>query len=382
MTSTTGTVPPPAAAPPDYYVNSWAGRISQRLAGRVVDSMIAFGCIVAAIVFGPQGRPLAQDLVIVALVSAIETVSITRTGATLGMHVVDLRVAVVGRPGRPDWLTALRRSVPVALCYPILVPGTFVVLVMPFALLISIALSPLRRGFHDRSSGTVVVHEGAPRLLTEDHLASWWQPDHAVVLSPWGRVPGLYDRRRARAHRLDDAWWLAAVIMVATIASVGMRDVPMLWLWSTLLWLVVVSVDEAWWVSTRGATPGHLRAGYLVVDLRTGAKPSRRRAIVRAVVLAPLLYIPPLMLLLGLWVHSSSLHRGPHDLLARTIVVEPGYVPRRFAPAPAPLPRAPVVAQPVWYPTPGSWIPALPPPPVDPWTGPAGPPPPSVPGPF
>lgn len=378
MTSITGATPPPAVAAPDYYVNSWAGRTSQRLAGRIIDSMIAFGCIVATIVLGPQGRPLAQDLLIVALVSAVETISITRSGATLGMHVVDLRVAVVGRAGRPDWLTALRRSVPVALCYVILLPGTFVVFVMPFALLISIGLSPLRRGFHDRSSGTVVVQQGAPRLITEDHLAGWWQPDQSVVLSPWGRVPDLYDRRRARAHRFDDAWWLAASIMAATIASVGMRDVPMLWLWSTLVWLVVVSVDETWWVATRGATPGHLHAGYRVVDLETGATPSRRRAIVRAVVLAPLLYVPPLQLLLALWVRSSSLHRGPHDLAARTIVVEPGYVPREFAPAPVPQPRPPVVAQPGWYPPAGPWTPALPPPPVLPWN----PPPPNVPGPF
>lgn len=376
-------------APARYYVNSWAARTGQRVAARAIDSLIAFGCVVAVIVIGPHGRPLGQDLIIVALVATIESIAISRTGATPGMHVLDLKVASVGRATHPTLLAAWRRTIPVALCYPIFLPGLFSVLVMPVVLLISIGLSPLRRGFHDRLSGTVVVQNDAPALITEDAMAGWWQPDQGVVMSPWGRVPDLFDRRRARAHRIDGAWWLAALIMVTTIASVGMRDVPKLWLWSTAAWLVAATIDEAWWISKRGATPGHTHLGYRVVDLTTGEAPTRSRAVLRAVVLAPLLYIPPFQLVLALWVRASTLHRGPHDLLANTIVVEPGHVPHSFVPAPAPLPYVPVMAVPGPYPIgvhPPGPSPALPPPYLPPMPLPPPPPgPPSlphIPGPF
>lgn len=370
-----------------YYVNSWAARTSQRLAARLIDSMLAFGCIVAVIALGPHGRPLAQDLVIIALVAGLESLVLTRTGATPGMYVLGIRVATVGRAGHPDWLTALRRSVPVALCYPVLVPGILFVVIMPFALLISIGLSPLRRGFHDRLSGTVVVQADAPARITEDDMAGWWQPDQGVVMSPWGRVPDLFDRRRARAHRVDGAWWLAAAIMVATIASVGLRDVPRLWLWLTLVWIVAVSVDETWWITNRGATPGHAHFGYRVVDLATGENPSRGRAALRAVVLAPLLYVPPLQVVLALWVRASALHRGPHDLIARTVVVEPDFEPHVFvAPPPLPMgahPYAPHYGAWGYGAGASGWVPPLPPPPHAGYPPPPPPSPPSAPpGPF
>jgi uncharacterized RDD family membrane protein YckC len=263
----------------------------------------------------------------------------------------------------------------------VLLPGTFVALIMPAALVLSIALSPLRRAFHDRSSGTVVVQVGAPARITEADTALWWQPQRAVVMSPWGRVPDLYDRRRARAHRVDGAWWLAAVVMVMTIASVGIADVPNLWLWSTAIWLVAITVDEVWWVTNKGATPGHLHAGYRIVDLATGTTPTRSRALLRAVVVGPLLYIPPLQLVLALWVRASALHRGPHDLIANTVVVEPGYEPVAFAPPPAPVALPAFPPGPTWYPPP-LWHPPLPPPPPSspPPPTPAGPP--NVSGPF
>lgn len=386
MTAIVGADPSRSTVTPDYYVNTWAARTSQRVAARIVDSMIAFGCVVAVIVIGPHGRPLAQDLLIVVLVTAIETIAVTRTGATLGMHVMDIRVAPVGRTGHPDWTTAWRRSLPVALCYPILLPGLFVVFAMPFALLMSIALSPHRRAFHDRSSGTVVVQKGAPARIDDHDMAGWWQNDQSVVFSEWGRVPDLNDRRRARAHRLDGTWWLSGLIMVTTIASVGMRDVPKLWLWSTALWFVAVTTDEVWWITTRGAHPGHLRAGYRVVDLATGETPSRARAFVRAVVLGPLLYVPPFQLVLALWVRASVLHRGPHDLIARTVVVEPDFEPRVFAPPPMPSPIPPFVPIPAWYPPAPIWAPPQSPLPPPPQSRPRAPDaqwmPPTVPGPF
>ncbi|MBS1848628.1 MAG: RDD family protein, partial [Actinobacteria bacterium] len=271
-------------------------------------------------------------------VMAVEGLAITAWGATPGMRTMGVRIATIGSATNPSWRTALQRTFPVALCYPVFLPGTLLVVVMPIVLLTSVAMSPLRRGFHDRMSGTVVVQANAPARITEAMLDTWWQPNRNLVMSPWGRVPDVYDRRRARAHRVDGSTWLAFVIMLTTIASVGFTHVPWLWLWTTLIWLAVVVVDEAVRLSTSGSTPGHDRFGYRVVDMGTGEPPTRRRAFIRSAVLAPLLYIPPLQLLAALWVQASALHRGPHDLAAGTIVVEPGFRPHSFVAPPLPVP--------------------------------------------
>ncbi len=370
-----------AGAPtqPRYFVNSWAARTGQRLGARVIDSAFALLAIALVLVIGPHGRPLAQDLEILALVTAFESILLARLGATAGMQALGIRVAVLDSTAKPSWLAACRRTVPVALCYTLPIPGLFAVLVMPFALLVSLGMSPLRRGFHDRLSGTIVVQRDAPALITTADLDTWWQPGQAAVMSPWGRVPGLYERRRARAHRLDGSWWLAGAIVVATVASVGLRAVPLLWLWLALGWMVLVVIDETRWLSKDGTTPGHAQAGYRVVDMASGAPPTRGRALARSAVLAPLLYLPPLQLLLGLWVNASALNRGPHDLVGHTIVVEPDYVPPRFAARAAPVwmtwpaDQRPVVAD-VIPPPPVSRHHTAPPPPA--------PPPPFTPGPF
>jgi hypothetical protein len=342
-----------AAPAPRYYVASWSARTGQRISARIVDSAIAAVVVVLVLVAGPHGRPFAQDLVILTLVTAVEAGSITRFGATAGMRAVGLHVAPIGRTGNPTWLQAFRRTVPVAMCSMILLPGTLVALVMPFVLLTSISLSPLRQAFHDRLSETLVVTDGAPPRITRDMLDLWWDPAKGATMTPWGRVPDLHERRRARAHRLDGAWWLAAAIVVATIASVGMPHVPWLILWLALAWMVVLVADETWRVAATGTTPGHAAMGYRVVDLTTGEAPSTGRALARSLVLAPLLCIPPLQLLLAVWVQASALNRGPHDLAGHTVVVEPGYVAPQLQ-----LPPAPVWIG--WAPTGPGWMPPAP----------------------
>ena len=198
-----------AAPAPRYYVASWAARTGQRISARTIDTAVAAVVVTAVLVIGPHGRPFAQDLVIFALVTAIETTSIVRGGATVGMRVVGLHVAPIGHRGSPTWLQAFRRTIPVALCSMILLPGTPVALVMPVVLLTSISLSPLRQAFHDRLSETLVVTDGAPDLITLEMLELWWDPSKGATMTPWGRVPDLHERRRARAHRLDGEWWLA-----------------------------------------------------------------------------------------------------------------------------------------------------------------------------
>ena len=340
------------ATPPRYYVASAAARTGERISARFIDFAIASVIVLAVLVVGPHGRPFAQDLVILALVTAVETVSIAQRGSTFGMRTRGLRVQPIGHPGNPTWLQAFRRSMPVALCMMVMLPGTLVAMVMPFVLLISISLSPLRRGFHDRLSETIVVTSRAPELITCDLLDLWWDPSKGNTMTPWGRVPDLHERRRARSHRLDGEWWLAALIVVGTIASAGLSHVPWLLLWLALLWIAALVADETWQLTSKSTTPGHAAMGYRVVDLTTGEAPSRGRALARSAVLAPLLYLPPLQLILAFWVQASSLNRGPHDLVGHTVVVEPDYVAPQLRLPPAPMWNN-------WTPVPG-WTPPVP----------------------
>lgn len=367
---TTAAVTPP----PRIYVASWAARTGQRVNARIIDLAVSAVVVLTVLALGPHGRPFAQDLIILSVVTMIETVSITTRGATVGMRVVGLRVQPIGRTGFPSWLAAFRRSVPVAMCSMVLLPGTFVALVMPIVLLTSVSLSPLRQAFHDRLSDTLVVTDGAPGHITTSMLELWWDPSRGVTMTPWGRAPDLHERRRARSHRLDGAWWLAAPIVIATVMTARQPHSLRLLASLAIVWMMLFIYDETVRIHRIGTTPGHAALGFRIVDIDTGANPSLGRAFVRSLVLAPLLYIPPLQLLLALWVQASSRNRGPHDLVGRTVVVEPDFVPPRLDVPPLPV-WTPGVSAPFSPSTTYGWVP--PPPPVPPrWAPPPPPPPP------
>ena len=289
---------------------------------------------------GPDGRPFAQDILIVMVVGGFESAFLATGSATVGKRVMDLRVASFDAAGPVPWLQAVRRSIPIALCYTIPFPGTFTLILMPIALGVSLELSPFGQAFHERLSDTITVVKGAPAVIRRSSLETWYDPSELAVLTQWGRAPDLHERRRARAHRLDNVWWLSAIVVVGTIGAVAFTSSRWNLLWLACAWLAVFCVDETWRISTTGTTPGHAHFGFSIVDITTGKPPSTARALLRSLVLAPLLYLPPLQLILGLWVRSSRLHRGPHDLIARTVVVERDYV------------------QPLWIPPPASWGPS------------------------
>jgi uncharacterized RDD family membrane protein YckC len=90
------------------------------------------------------------------------------------------------------------------------------------------------------------------------------------------------------------------------------------------LWLVLFVVDETWRIARDGSTLGHRREGLVVVDERTGEPPDRSRALARAVVLTVFWFFPPLLPVLALSIQLGRSGRGPHDLVAGTVVVEAG----------------------------------------------------------
>lgn len=306
---------------------------------------------------GPSGRPLAQCILIVAVVAGLEALQLTYWQATLGMRAAGLQIRkfdyVVAASGQTPipFIDALRRSIPIALCYTIPFPGTFTMIFMPIALGVSMGMSPFNRAFHERMSGTITVKRGAPDVIHETDLALWWDPSELPVMCAWGRVPDLHERRRARAHRLDGQWALAAIVAVGALGAAVRTSATSTWIAATVIWLVVMAVDETWRIAHHGTVPGYRDKGFTIVDFRTGQTPSTARAFVRSIVVVPLLYVPPLQLLLGFWVKVSGMHRGPHDLIARTVVVEADYVP------PA-MPTWPPI-MPGWIPTPAyGWAPS------------------------
>ncbi len=356
---------------------SWAAKPGRRFAARTIDSGIGITVAVLTMWLGPAGRPFAQDLVILAIIVAIEATMLAKKGATLGMLVLDIRVRAFDHAGPVPALLAIRRTVPIALCYTLPIPGTIAVIVMPIVLILSMTLSPFGHAFHERLSHTITVFSGAPARISERSLETWWDPSQHPTMSRWGRVPDLHERRRARSHRLDDVWWLAAIVVAGSVAATAATDSRWRFLWLAVLWIVVFVADETRRISSTGTTPGHEASGFKVVDIRTGEVPSTTRSFIRAVVLAPLLYLPPLQLLLGLWVRASALHRGPHDLAAATVVIEPDYVAPQFqAPPPGWAWNGYWTGQaaPQWTP---QWAPQWgPPPPVAPQLVPPPPPPP------
>lgn len=341
-----------ASAAPRYYGASWAAKPGIRIVARLIDSVIGFTIAGIVVVTVAHGRPFAQDLVILSLVAGLETLCLSRMSATLGMKLCDLRVRALDVKGGVLWLPALRRSVPIALCYTITPPGTVTMIIMPIVLAISLALSPFRQAFHERVSDTITVVASAPELISRDSFQAWYDASTLPVMTPWGRVPDLHERRRARAHRIDNVWWLAALVMLSVLSVPAFPSVITAVVVLGLIWMVVIGADETWRIAATGTTPGHARFGFSVVDMKTGGVPSRGRSFLRAVVLCPLLYVPPLQLILGMWVRASRLHRGPHDLAARTIVVEADFVPPAFAAPQWPMYRPGPAWSPYGYPFP------------------------------
>lgn len=286
--------------------------VGRRGLARGIDAVIAAGLVVAAFAVTPDDRPVLAFVVAILLVTAQEASLLTSIGATPGKLATGLRVRAIDHAGPVPPGAALRRSAIVA------VVGLSVV-GLP-ALVVSASLSPMRRGFHDRRSGTVVLPRSFGPFIAQGYVRQWETAGERTPVTPLGPLASLAERRRARAHRLDHAPLLVAgTVALAASGELGDGIGPLVVV--SLVWLAVFVVDETWRVSRYGQTGGHWRERVMVVDRQSGEPPGPWRSFLRAMVLAPLFYVPPLQLVLAAWVRLSNHNLGPHDLAGRTVVI-------------------------------------------------------------
>lgn len=281
-----------------------------------METAIAVACIV---VMAQRSRGWSGLFLAAMVIAAYETVMVATVGATVGKLALRLRVVELDRAGPPSWGAAARRGFAL---------GSLEVLLVPIiGLLLSVLLSPLRRGVHDRLAHTYVVGSAAPPCVESAHLLTYAELEEAPTWTPWGLAPSLDTRRRARLHRLDDAPWLVlgVLLLAAAVSFPFGQNLWRLVLLTSALWLPLFVVDETWRIARFGASAGHRRAGLVVVDIRTGEPPAGGRSFARALSIGLALYVPPLwpFVLLPdvITLAANSHHRGLHDLIAGTVVV-------------------------------------------------------------
>lgn len=314
-----------------------AAPLGRRFWARAID--LALSALILWILtrFVPGNRLVGLLALGFVALAAYEALFVLYLRATPGKLAVGLRVAEVDRESiepRTAWVRGATTTV-----------GTLAVVVTPAAIgvmgdslagfvvgsivvtvaggfFLSVSTAPLRRGAADQIAGTIVVPFEAPDLITSRTVASESEVARPRPRTAWGPVATNMARRRARAARLDDSpvlvLLLIATLMAWTVDQVGLAIAL------AVVWTAAFVVDEAWRVARDGGTVGHRREGLVVVDEATGEAPTRGRSTARAVVLAVFWLFPPLLPVFWLWMQTSKSGRGPHDLVADTVVVAPG----------------------------------------------------------
>ncbi|HEX7130929.1 MAG TPA: RDD family protein, partial [Iamia sp.] len=282
----------------------------------------------------PAPRLLARMVLGLGAITAAEALFVLQLRATPGKLATGLRVAELDR-ARIDQTTAWTRglvttiaSLAVILALPAMAvmtrsPAGFVVGGMVVAIAggygLGVVAFPSRRGVADRIAGTIVVPFEAPDLITRADVEAEDEVTRPRPVTPWGPVAAIDARRRARAGRLDDSPLLLVTLVAVTVAWTF--DAVPAAIALAALFAVVLVIDETARIGRDGGTSGHRREGLAVLDEATGEAPGRTASIARAVTLAVFWLFPPLLVLLALWVQLSPTGRGPHDLVAGTVVV-------------------------------------------------------------
>lgn len=281
----------------------------------------------------PEDRLLGLLVVCLGGLTAFEAVFLTQVGATPGKLAAGIRVAEADRVGIGP-TTAWTRGITTAVaCLAVLlVPRAIAVMAdsgAGFVLgatvvgiaggyVLTVVTAPLHRSIADRMAGTLVVpHE------TPEPIPGWLieaEEGTRRRVTAWGPVASTEARRRARASRLDGEPVLVVVLVAVILAWVLGR--PWVAIALAVVWAALHVIVETLEVGRDGGNSGHRREGLAVLDESTGEAPGRIAAIARAVTLTVFWLFPPLLPVLMIWVQISPTGRGPHDLVAGTVVVD------------------------------------------------------------
>ena len=139
--------------------------IGQRALARLLDALIiglpAFVVVLSASdideASGTVSTPLWAQLAATAMSAVYEVVLIRQRGQTVGKRALGIEVVRVSDGKHPDWTASIVRYLLPLLPALVPVPGVF--LLSPVIYLAAV-FDPLRRGWHDRAAGTIVVNAG------------------------------------------------------------------------------------------------------------------------------------------------------------------------------------------------------------------------------
>ncbi|HEX2274467.1 MAG TPA: RDD family protein [Acidimicrobiales bacterium] len=157
--------PPTPSFLGDAAVPERLATIGQRIAARLLDALIvgvpAFVLILATSEIDEGERalrtPLWAQLAATGVAALYEIVLIRKYGQTIGKRVVGIEVVRITDGRHPDWTASIMRYLLPLLPALVRIPGVF--LLSPVIYLVAIA-DPLRRGWHDRAAGTIVIKAG------------------------------------------------------------------------------------------------------------------------------------------------------------------------------------------------------------------------------
>ncbi|HEX2192446.1 MAG TPA: RDD family protein [Acidimicrobiales bacterium] len=140
----------------------------QRIGARLLDGLI-IGLPLMIVVFAVSdvsddrrtiSTPLWAQILPAAVFALYEIVLIHSRGQTIGKRIVGVRVVRITDGTLPDWTASVvRYLLPVV---PVLVPVPVLNVALSLLIYLVAFVNPLRRGWHDRAAGTIVVKAEAP----------------------------------------------------------------------------------------------------------------------------------------------------------------------------------------------------------------------------
>jgi uncharacterized RDD family membrane protein YckC len=141
--------------------------IGSRIGARLLDGLIV-GLPLTILVFAASdvsedrrtvSTPLWVQVVAAAVSAAYEIVLIRTWGQTVGKRVLRIKVVRVTDGALPDWTASVVRYVLPVVPVLIPLPGVFL---LSLVIYLAAVVHPLRRGWHDRAAGTLVLKAETP----------------------------------------------------------------------------------------------------------------------------------------------------------------------------------------------------------------------------